>query len=233
MFDENTTNWKHFVDSNRNVLTILTDTLPIQLDLMQTSYVDALVGQLPYNMGYQGADLLLRAFVGSMEGIPLNETLPTDVFPITHQLEVLRIPLELPLFDFNYNYLGNVSIACWVLSAIIMICSLALIGWTVVNRKHQVIASSQPLFLILICFGTLLMGSAIIPFGIDDEYGQQAADAACMASPWLTFTGFTIAFSALFSKTWRLNKILLSKNPLRRIKVRNKSLQHRYFNMIF
>ena len=53
MFPENTTKWKNFVDRNRDVLTVIADTLPIQLDLMQTSYVDALVGQLPYNMGYQ------------------------------------------------------------------------------------------------------------------------------------------------------------------------------------
>ena len=29
----------------------------------------------------------------------------------------------------------------------------------------------------------------------------------CMSIPWLAFTGFTITFSALFSKTWRVNQL--------------------------
>jgi len=49
MLNSNTTNWKHFVDYHRELLTVIADTLDTQLELMQTSYVDALVGQLPYN----------------------------------------------------------------------------------------------------------------------------------------------------------------------------------------
>lgn len=226
MFNPNTTDWKHFVDSNRDVLTIIADTLPVQLTLMQKSYVDALVGQLPYNMGYQSADVLLQAFRGIVdEGVPLDETLPTDIVPITHQLEVLRIPLELPPLDFNYNYLGHIAIVGYVLCAIIIGASLGLMGWTWHNRHHRVVKSSQPVFLGIICVGTLFMGSAIIPLSIDDETSQEAADIACMSWPWLIFTGFTVAFSALFSKTWRLNKIFMSKNPLRRIKVTEKDVR--------
>jgi len=91
-----------------------------------------------------------------------------------------------------------------------------------------VVRSGQAVFLAMICIGTLLMGSAIIPLSIDDENSQRAADIACMCSPWLINIGFTISFSALFAKTWRLNKILLSKNGLRRVKVKEKDVSTLY-----
>ena len=43
-----TADWKNFVYSNRDVLTIIADALPNQLQLMQTSYVDALGEQLAW-----------------------------------------------------------------------------------------------------------------------------------------------------------------------------------------
>lgn len=186
---------------------------------MQTSYVDALVGQLPYNMGYQSAQTLWEVLQAVVSGTPLNETLSSDTIFGTHQLEILRIPLQLPLVDFDYNYIGNAAIVGYILCTIIIVASLGFMEWTWFYRKNQVGRSGQPVFLSMICIGTLLMGSAIIPLSIDDEKSQRAADVACMCSPWLINIGFTIAFSALFSKTWRLNKILLSKNPLRRVKV--------------
>lgn len=47
--------------------------------------------------------------------IPVDEALTTDIIPITHQLEVLRIPLELQPLDFDFNYLGNVAIVGHIL----------------------------------------------------------------------------------------------------------------------
>jgi hypothetical protein len=38
---------------------------------------------------------------------------------------------------------------------------------------------------------------------------QHGLDVACMATPWLLSIGFVTAFSALFSKTWRLNKVCI------------------------
>ena len=225
MFNPNTTDWKAFVDTNRNVLTVIADTLPIQLELMQTSHVDALVGQLPYGMGYQSAQTIIKVLDDvNKKGVPLEEAAPSDVIFGTHQLEVLRIPLELPPLEFNYNHIGNLATVGYVLCTIVMGASIGFLGWTWYYRKNQVVRASQPMFLIMICVGTLFMGSGIIPLTIDDEKSQRAADIACMCEPWLTNIGFTTTFSALFSKTWRLNKIFLSPNPLRRIKVTEKDV---------
>jgi len=178
-------------------------------------------------MGYQSADTLLKVLDRvRKEGIALNESLPSgdEIFG-THQLEVLRIPLKLPPVKFEYNRIGQVAILGYVLGGIVIVASMGFMMWAFVNRTQQVVRSSQPIFLAMICIGTLLMGAAIVPLSIDDSDNKHAADIACMCVPWLVNTGFTVAFSALFSKTWRLNKIFLSKNPLRRIKVTEKDVR--------
>lgn len=64
------------------------------------------------------------------------------------------------------------------------------------------------------------MGSAIIPLSIDDEnHSIRACSISCMSIPWLVSIGFVIAFSALFSKTWRINKIHHNAQHFRRVQV--------------
>lgn len=77
------------MDQNQNVTTIMADTLPIQLDLMQRGYVDALVGQLPYSMGFQAALTAVEVLDKVGQGVL---SWPTETILGTHQLEVLRVP---------------------------------------------------------------------------------------------------------------------------------------------
>ncbi|KAI2497094.1 hypothetical protein MHU86_17411 [Fragilaria crotonensis] len=77
-----------------------------------------------------------------------------------------------------------------------------------VHRKRRVVKASQPLFLVLIGFGVVIMVSSIIPLSVDDSgYTKDVCNLACMAFPWLLCIGFATTFSALFSKTWRVNKL--------------------------
>jgi len=92
MFNRTTDNWMNFIDSNPNVSTVMADTLPVQLELMQKGYADGLVGQLPYAMGYEAA-LKAADVLGKLSwGIPLTETQDQEIIVGTHQLEVLRVP---------------------------------------------------------------------------------------------------------------------------------------------
>ena len=220
MFRRPTTNWTTFVDTYPDVLTIIADALPVQLELMQRSYVDALVGQLPYNMGYQSVESVKDVYEELRDGVALPDVqLPDTIFG-THQLEILRIPLDLPDLDFDNNYIGGLAILGYFLYALISIASMGVIIWTYMFRTNQVVVAGQPKFLCMIALGTLLMGSAIVPLSMDDEhFSQRANDIACMTSPWLVTMGFTVSMSALFSKTWRLNKIFAGKQSFRRIKV--------------
>ena len=109
------------------------------------------------------------------------------------------IPPDLPALEHDPNHLNTpIKVVGLLLCAIIITMSIAFCLWTYHNRKVQVIRSSQPIFLYVISSGTLLMGSAIIPLTIDKGWAsKEGADAACMATPWLFFIGWSLTFSAL------------------------------------
>lgn len=86
--------------------------------------------------------------------------------------------------------------------------SISCTVWTMYYKKHRVVKASQPLFLCMIAFGALVMSSAIIPTGVQDTDPSINVDAACMALPWLFSIGFSIVFSALFAKIWRIKLVL-------------------------
>ena len=78
----------------------------------------------------------------------------------------------------------------------------------------------QPVFLVSICFGIMILGMSLIPLGFDDEIAsERGCDIACMSTPWLVSIGFSVAFSALFSKLWRINR-LFGAARFHRIQVR-------------
>jgi hypothetical protein len=121
----------------------------------------------------------------------------------------LDAPPALPLLEVNLNYIGTpLRVIGLSMSAIAVALSLAFASWTFLLQNNRVVMASQPEFLILICVGTAILGLSIIPLSIDDSVTtQRGCDIACMATPWLFSIGFVLAFSALFSKTWRINKV--------------------------
>lgn len=151
----------------------------------------------------------------------------------TSFMEVLLFPLELPPLEVDMNYIGNLAILGYVLLAFIVVLSIGFAIWTFVNKNTRVVRASQPLFLGMICCGTLIMGSAIIPLSMDDEkYDERATDVACMSIPWLMSIGFTTTFCALFSKTWRVDKIFHNPRRFSRIKVTAKDVIGPYLALL-
>lgn len=130
-----------------------------------------------------------------------------------------------PPVTFSLNQLIRIRPVGLALAAIIFSASLIFGGWTFYHRNKAVIKKSQPIFLLMICVGTFLMGSAIIPLSIDDSIATpEACTKACMAAPWLFCVGFTTAFAAVFSKIWRLNRLLASSKAFRRTKLEVKDV---------
>jgi ABC-type sugar transport system substrate-binding protein len=175
--DSNTTRWKKFRDANPNITMVVSETLPITLQLMNEGYVDGIVGQLPYNMGELSVDTLLRIY----EGEDVQEKIYGTSF-----MEVLLFPLELPPLVVDMNYLGYLVILGYFMFGLIVICSIAFATWTFINKDTRVVRASQPMFLGMICCGTLIMAASIIPLTVDDQrYSERGADIACMSVPWL------------------------------------------------
>ncbi len=212
----NTTAWKGFVDAHRNLTLNVGDTDPEQLDLLSKTYVDGLVGQVPYQMGMESIRLLLELATGRSH--------PQEIFT-TSLLEVVRIPLALPPVVVNENLIGNAKYLGYVGVGITYFLALTFVVFMGVHRKRRVVKASQPLFLLLIGIGVIIMVSSIIPLSVDDSgYTKDICNFSCMAFPWLLCMGFAFTFSALFSKTWRVNKLFRAHRRFVRQEVAEKDV---------
>lgn len=109
-----------------------------------------------------------------------------------------------------------------ILAFIISLAAVLLLGWVVWHRNSPAVRIMQPLFLLILCFGTLLVSMAVIPFGRDDT-NTTNIDQACTATPWLIHVGITFILSALFCKLWRISTIYHAANSFQR---RTVTLKH-------
>ena len=219
-------NWTHFVNHNRprGITYVGSDGADFQLDYLNKGYVDGLVGQLPYDMGRVSLEVLHELLSSPRQELD-------EFFHATNLVSYTLIPLELPPLNLDENLLGNlvyVGYACFgiiVLSAVICSC------WTIYYRNALVVKSSQPFFLFMITFGVIFMAATLIPLSFEDNGTIENGDpddtgmtelysiGICMSIPWLAFIGMTVTFAALFSKTWRVNRLFHNKVRHARIEV--------------
>lgn len=119
-----------------------------------------------------------------------------------------RPPQSLPEPQVDSNYIGDKGrIVGYSLMSVVMLCSVFAISWTVIYQREPVVNSSQPLFLVMVAFGSLVMSSTIVPLSLEEPISVNGLDIACMVAPWLYIIGYLLAFSALFAKTRRMNQI--------------------------
>ena len=224
----NATAWREYLGPYRHNITFVgTDWTDGQLQLLQQGFAHGLVGQLPHEMGREVVPTLLKWYDTKNNGgviVDANGQMESVIFG-TNLIDMVRVPLDLPPIDFDYNYLGNVVILGYMAFALIALLSIGAAVWTYVNRSKYVVRASQPIFLYIICFGTLIFASTIILMGIDDEkHSPVTVDCVCTALPWLFNIGFVLIFSALFSKTWRINRLFHQTNKFKRLKVTTKDV---------
>lgn len=135
-------------------------------------------------------------------------------------------PPELPASTEDTNKLTTaIRATSWSLAATVILTSVALSTFVFVKRKDEFIVASQPPFLYFLCAGTLVMGIAILLLTIDDAVTSDTmVSVACMSSAWFISIGFTITFAALFSKTWRINKLVRMSRRLARVTITAKDV---------
>eukprot|EP00977_Amphora_coffeiformis_P016290 scaffold4990_cov176-Amphora_coffeaeformis.AAC.7 len=200
--------------THRNVTIISADDFAVQIDHLSRGYVQGLVGQMPYEMGYKAAQVLYDIKTGNFQG---PEFYGTNL--ITH----IQVPLVLPELVVDHNLIGRLRILGYTLMGVIYATALGCGIWTFVRRNTTVIKAAQPSFLLLLTLGVIILGSTIIPLSIEDNgespMDETSATWVCMSIPWLACCGFTISFSALFSKTIRFHRILEEARGYHRVRV--------------
>eukprot|EP00986_Skeletonema_menzelii_P011228 scaffold5693_cov141-Skeletonema_menzelii.AAC.35 len=131
------------------------------------------------------------------------------------------VPADLPETDVDRNYIPTGLRAVGLtLCGLIIILSIGFTVWTKKKEKKYVVRAAQPIFLYIITIGTLLMGCAIIPLSLDPGVVSiEGASRACVSIPWLLSCGFSMTFSALFTKTHRILTIMRNAAAFKRVKV--------------
>jgi hypothetical protein len=153
--------------------------------------------------------------------VTLEATGVNAIREFVHWDNTAQAPPILPRLKMDHNYIPtSFLVAGLALSGLMMLVSLGWICWTMVYKNRDVVKSSQPVFLVQLCSGTLLLSGSIIPMSFQEPTSKSGMDFSCMLAPWMYVIGYVIAFAALFSKSWRINKLFANGTQFRRIKVR-------------
>mmetsp|Transcript_29819 Transcript_29819/g.69489 ORF Transcript_29819/g.69489 Transcript_29819/m.69489 type:complete len:978 (+) Transcript_29819:398-3331(+) len=126
------------------------------------------------------------------------------------------IPVDVERNHFTPGVRAGGLVMCGICMALAVACMV----WTKWNKEQRVVLASQPIFLYLIAAGVIVFCSAIIPLSVDDGVASmRGCDIACQSTPWLMSIGFTLIFSALFTKTYRISQIVHGAKHFKRIKL--------------
>ena len=133
-----------------------------------------------------------------------------DIFPAVYAdgsnapPRLLRDPVEQNFLSDGARLLGFCLLSICGLTAIVAAV------WVFMHHDNIIVRGAQPIFLYVLCFGTLVSVSGIATISFDEGHGlsEETLGRLCMATPWLVSTGHIITFGALFSKLWRINRVL-------------------------
>lgn len=130
-------------------------------------------------------------------------------------------PPDLSPVHVNHNYINRITRGTALTFCSIAICSaIGFAIWTWMNRNTRVVKASQPFFLYVICFGVVILASKVIPSTMDQKMASKSAlDKGCNGVVWLFCLGVSLILSALWAKTFRINRIMRSAKQFQRIKV--------------
>jgi hypothetical protein len=121
------------------------------------------------------------------------------------------VPPEFLRTQPDQNYLSSgIRAVGFALMGMALLAAAVIAAWVWWHRKHRIVLAAQPHFLYLLVFGSAVSASTIMCISFDESYGwsEQSLSRACMATPWLLSLGHIITYGALFSKLWRVNKVL-------------------------
>lgn len=112
--------------------------------------------------------------------------------------------------------------------SILCILSLALsvisAVWTYKNRNTRIIRASQAFFLYLICLGTIFVALSMTPSisSASVKMNNFTSAICCNMHLWLLTIGISLIISSLYSKLYRINKIMKAARECKRITVKVK-----------
>lgn len=126
-------------------------------------------------------------------------------------------PRQVP---FDQSMSSSIMTFNYVLAACSVLFAVFCIGYSILRRDQPRVRASQPIFLVLVSTGPIFVGLAIVTTSLPETLAPKILNAGCMANAWLMSTGFAITFAALFTKTWRINRVYENAQRFRRVTIR-------------
>ena len=140
---------------------------------------------------------------------------------------------DLSLLSTDIHYVGKCYLAMQTL------LSIGAIAWTIYNRHTDLVRLNQPVFLLMIAVGCLIMACSIIPMGVEDvdENGERLpiefVNAACSSVQWIYGIGFIIVYAALLAKIRRVLKLVHFGPGIQRKQLKTKDMLPLIFSLVF
>lgn len=138
----------------------------------------------------------------------------------TSLLEIYQRLRDVYVAEEDLNQISSIRGYGFALAGIAIVCAVLFAVWAFWNQNRNVVRAAQPFFLVVICVGVVVLASSIIPLAYDESFASvTACDMACTSFPWLLTLGWTIIFSALFAKLWRINRVMKNARRFRRVQI--------------
>ncbi|XP_028399793.1 gamma-aminobutyric acid type B receptor subunit 2-like [Dendronephthya gigantea] len=131
------------------------------------------------------------------------------------------------------HYSLTLLIAIWVVCAFAITIALALFYFNIKNREIRYIKMSSPHVNNIIIFGGFLCYTKVVFDTLDSRFvSLETYGHFCNARVWMMSLGFTTAFGAMFSKTWRVHRIFTASKNFRRAVIKNFHLYGLLFGLL-
>jgi hypothetical protein len=152
--------------------------------------------------------ILLQSIESAIVDLDPSDQKVHIVAPFVYADNTTNQPQQLPTLNKNLHLIPTWALVMGLFfCGIMMAASIGWCLWSIINRKQRMVRASQPFFLIMLCIGTFLIASSIIPTSFQEPMNETALNVGCMLFPWLLCIGFVTAFSALFTKNGRINAV--------------------------
>lgn len=123
---------------------------------------------------------------------------------------------------YEENLVGNgLLVFGYLAMSLVFVVAGGSIAWTIRHRNDPIVQIGQIEFLLLICVGSIISSSSIIPLSIQvqappGDDSELMASRACTVLPWLYSTGWMLQYGSISAKSFRMWKITRNSQSFRR-----------------
>ncbi|XP_014261698.1 gamma-aminobutyric acid type B receptor subunit 2 isoform X2 [Cimex lectularius] len=184
------------------------------LEALRNTSFEGVTGPVRFYDNERKASILLKQFQNG------SEAKVGEFNGVTHELDLSRgqgirwANGRGPPKDRTHQILEHSHVNVAIYSSLAVVASLGIVLATVflcINikyRNQRYIKMSSPYLNNVIIIGSILTYSSVIFLGLDSRLTSiEAFPYICTARAWLLMAGFSLAFGAMFSKTWRVHSI--------------------------